>query len=64
MMPRGPVGQGALGKAQSDRSHASGHKEYACEDCGQGFKDAPSRNRHQNLVHYTEEGQEVGQTKG
>ncbi|XP_056457511.1 zinc finger protein 420 [Gadus chalcogrammus] len=65
MMPRGTLAQGASGKAQADR--ASGHKEgqiYACEDCGQGFKDAPSRNRHQNLVHYTEEGQEVGQTKG
>ncbi|KAJ3598071.1 hypothetical protein NHX12_001585 [Muraenolepis orangiensis] len=62
VMPRGPAAQGASAKA-----HAGGHKEglmYACEDCGQGFKDAPSRNRHQNLVHYTEEGHDVGQTKG
>ncbi|KAG7277180.1 hypothetical protein CRUP_021720 [Coryphaenoides rupestris] len=62
MMPGGPAAQGASAKHQSD-----GHKQnvmYACEDCGQGFKDAPSRNRHQNLVHYTDQVQEAGQTKG
>lgn len=32
---------------------------YACEDCGLRFKDAPSRNRHQSIVHYgTSEGRE------
>lgn len=37
------------------------HREellYACEDCGLRFKDAPSRNRHQTLVHYSHEGRE------
>ncbi|KAK0152780.1 Zinc finger protein 239 [Merluccius polli] len=61
MAPGGPAAQGASGKAHSDGAHAGGHKDslmYACEDCGQCFKDAPSRNRHQNLVHYTEEGKE------
>ncbi|XP_061631414.1 zinc finger protein 391 isoform X1 [Phyllopteryx taeniolatus] len=28
---------------------------YACEDCGLRFKDAPSRNRHQTVVHYSAE---------
>ncbi|XP_059194464.1 oocyte zinc finger protein XlCOF6 [Centropristis striata] len=31
---------------------------YACEDCGLRFKDAPSRNRHQTLMHYSNEGRE------
>ncbi|KAF3839940.1 hypothetical protein F7725_018657 [Dissostichus mawsoni] len=31
---------------------------YACEDCGLRFKDAPSRNRHQTLMHYSSEGRE------
>ncbi|XP_047216555.1 zinc finger protein interacting with ribonucleoprotein K isoform X1 [Girardinichthys multiradiatus] len=31
---------------------------YGCEDCGLRFKDAPSRNRHQTLVHYSNEGRE------
>ncbi|XP_056300346.1 zinc finger protein 79 [Pseudoliparis swirei] len=38
-----------------------GHRErllYACEDCGLRFKDAPSRNRHQTLMHYSTEGRE------
>ncbi|XP_072250579.1 uncharacterized protein [Leuresthes tenuis] len=43
---------------------------YACEDCGLRFKDAPSRNRHQTLEHYSheereeeEEEEEEGQRK-
>lgn len=39
---------------------------YACEDCGLRFKDAPSRNRHQTLAHYSHEGrqeEEEGQRK-
>lgn len=28
---------------------------YACEDCGQRFPDAPSRNKHQILQHYSKE---------
>ncbi|TRY94709.1 hypothetical protein DNTS_021602, partial [Danionella cerebrum] len=28
---------------------------YACEDCGQRFPDAPSRNKHQTLQHYSSE---------
>nr|XP_019948255.1 PREDICTED: zinc finger protein 251-like isoform X2 [Paralichthys olivaceus] len=31
---------------------------YACEDCGLRFKDAPSRNRHQTLEHYSSEGRD------
>lgn len=31
---------------------------YACEDCGLRFKDAPSRNRHQTLMHYSSGGRE------
>ncbi|KAG9334600.1 hypothetical protein JZ751_007421 [Albula glossodonta] len=34
---------------------------YACEDCGQRFRDAPSRNKHQELEHYPDpEDQEEG----
>ncbi|XP_061572505.1 zinc finger protein 586 isoform X2 [Cololabis saira] len=43
--------------AEREGSH-SGGLLYACEDCGLRFKDAPSRNRHQTLVHYSHEGQE------
>ncbi|XP_076016811.1 uncharacterized protein LOC143008787 [Genypterus blacodes] len=50
-------------KSQSEGPNpGSSHIEqllYACEDCGLRFKDAPSRNRHQSLVHYcTSEGRE------
>ncbi|XP_016387754.1 zinc finger protein 696-like [Sinocyclocheilus rhinocerous] len=31
---------------------------YTCEDCGQRFPDAPSRNRHQTLQHYSKEERE------
>ncbi|XP_040020580.2 uncharacterized protein LOC120810247 isoform X2 [Gasterosteus aculeatus] len=31
---------------------------YTCEDCGLRFKDAPSRNRHQALMHYSDEEEE------
>ncbi|XP_063342608.1 zinc finger protein 354B [Pelmatolapia mariae] len=43
------------------KSQPEGAREglpYACEDCGLRFKDAPSRNRHQSLVHYSHEGRE------
>ncbi|KAI1886310.1 hypothetical protein AGOR_G00212680 [Albula goreensis] len=34
---------------------------YACEDCGRRFRDAPSRNKHQELEHYPDpEDQEEG----
>lgn len=39
---------------------------YTCEDCGLQFKDAPSRNKHQILIHYiSESGEDAdgGQTK-
>lgn len=38
---------------------------YTCEDCGLQFKDAPSRNKHQILIHYISENSEDddGQTK-
>ncbi|KAJ4931175.1 hypothetical protein JOQ06_025473 [Pogonophryne albipinna] len=37
---------------------------YACEDCGLRFKDAPSRNRHQTLMHYSSEGREEEEGRG
>ncbi|XP_026227062.1 C2H2-type zinc finger protein isoform X2 [Anabas testudineus] len=47
--------------AQSEGGNPGGNREgllYACEDCGLRFKDAPSRNRHQTLMHYSSEGRE------
>ena len=37
---------------------------YACEDCGLRFKDAPSRNRHQTVMHYSSEGREGDEGQG
>ncbi|XP_047454714.1 zinc finger protein ZFP2 [Mugil cephalus] len=58
-------GSAALGgnehKSQSEGANPGSHREgllYACEDCGLRFKDAPSRNRHQTLAHYSHEGGE------
>ncbi|XP_073342037.1 uncharacterized protein [Pagrus major] len=48
-------------KSQSEGTNPGGNREgllYACEDCGLRFKDAPSRNRHQTLMHYSSEGRE------
>ncbi|KAM4633621.1 uncharacterized protein ACJ7VT_019825 [Polymixia lowei] len=69
-----PSGPALLGrpasKSQSDRENPGRERLlYECEDCGLCFKDAPSRNRHQAMSHYSEEGgegdmQEVGQKKG
>ncbi len=55
-------------KSQSERANPGSDREgllYACEDCGLRFKDAPSRNRHQTLMHYSSEGreEEEGQIK-
>ncbi|XP_034552818.1 zinc finger protein 227 [Notolabrus celidotus] len=37
---------------------------YTCEDCGLRFNDAPSRNRHQTVMHYSSvRGEEEGQRK-
>ncbi|KAM8826369.1 uncharacterized protein ACB058_019689 isoform 1-T1 [Synchiropus picturatus] len=36
---------------------------YTCEDCGLRFKDAPSRNRHQTLAHYSSEAEAGGDTE-
>ncbi|XP_056236797.1 endothelial zinc finger protein induced by tumor necrosis factor alpha isoform X1 [Seriola aureovittata] len=47
--------------AQSEARNPGSNREgllYACEDCGLRFKDAPSRNRHQTLVHYSSDGRE------
>ncbi|XP_049440573.1 endothelial zinc finger protein induced by tumor necrosis factor alpha [Epinephelus fuscoguttatus] len=52
---------GDVTKAQSEGANAGSSREgllYACEDCGLRFKDAPSRNRHQTLMHYSSEGRE------
>ncbi|XP_070692026.1 zinc finger protein 79 [Pempheris klunzingeri] len=48
-------------KSQSERANPGSNREgllYACEDCGLRFKDAPSRNRHQSVMHYSSEGRE------
>ncbi|KAM9353452.1 uncharacterized protein ABDE67_005825 [Symphorus nematophorus] len=65
-----PVHPGsALLGANESRSQAEGANRegllYACEDCGLRFKDAPSRNRHQTLMHYSSEGrgEEEGQRR-
>lgn len=40
-------------------------RQYSCEDCGRRFQDAPSRNRHQALEHYSGlEGEDEGEGKG
>lgn len=42
-------------KSQTQSANSDDHRAaplYTCEDCGLRFKDAPSRNRHQTLVHY------------
>ncbi len=52
---------GNEGTSQSEGANPASNREgllYACEDCGLRFKDAPSRNRHQTLVHYSSEGRE------
>nr|XP_020464145.1 zinc finger protein 773-like [Monopterus albus] len=57
----------ALTAAQSERRNPGSNIEgllYACEDCGLRFKDAPSRNRHQTLVHYSSEGREEEEEEG
>ncbi|XP_034031022.1 endothelial zinc finger protein induced by tumor necrosis factor alpha isoform X2 [Thalassophryne amazonica] len=46
------------GDSQSEGSKTDSNREtlmYVCEDCGLRFKDAPSRNQHQTLVHYSSE---------
>ncbi|XP_030604873.1 zinc finger protein 835 isoform X1 [Archocentrus centrarchus] len=54
-------------RSQPEAANVGSHREglpYACEDCGLRFKDAPSRNRHQSVVHYSHEGrEEEGQRK-
>ncbi|XP_051921449.1 zinc finger protein 391 [Hippocampus zosterae] len=44
---------GTAGKGPTERD--STRLIYACEDCGLRFKDAPSRNRHQTVAHYSAE---------
>ncbi|XP_032374220.1 oocyte zinc finger protein XlCOF6 [Etheostoma spectabile] len=64
----GSVSIAAHHKSQSEGASPGSNREgllYACEDCGLRFKDAPSRNRHQTLMHYSFEGgeEEEGQRK-
>ncbi|XP_042346074.1 zinc finger protein 391 isoform X2 [Plectropomus leopardus] len=64
-----PVSTAAHPGSESGSQSESGSSRegllYACEDCGLRFKDAPSRNRHQTLMHYSSEGreEEEGQRK-
>ncbi|KAF0045263.1 hypothetical protein F2P81_001792 [Scophthalmus maximus] len=55
-----PESTAAPSEARNPGSNTDGLL-YACEDCGLRFKDAPSRNRHQTLVHYSSEGGEEGE---
>lgn len=52
---------GNKSNSKSKGANPSGYREghlYTCEDCGLRFKDAPSRNRHQTLMHYSSGGRE------
>ncbi|XP_035248394.1 zinc finger protein 696 [Anguilla anguilla] len=58
-------------KGAPRRSAAAGRDRkqlvYACEDCGLRFRDALSRNKHQELEHYPDpedEGEEEGEEEG
>lgn len=63
--PAAQAGSAMLG-GDKNNSHAAGtnpdsNREgllYTCEDCGLRFEDAPSRNRHQTLMHYSSEGRQ------
>ncbi|XP_056618095.1 zinc finger protein 586 isoform X2 [Triplophysa dalaica] len=55
---RQPDGRNLSGKEQLGRDSDKTALPYVCEDCGQRFPDAPSRNRHQTLEHYSEEERE------
>ncbi|KAL4657700.1 zinc finger protein 497-like isoform X1 [Arapaima gigas] len=55
--------ESTAGKDAPKRKRSSGHevRQYACEDCGRCFRDAPSRNKHQALEHYSsQEAEEDG----
>uniref|UniRef100_A0A3Q3WU91 C2H2-type domain-containing protein n=1 Tax=Mola mola TaxID=94237 RepID=A0A3Q3WU91_MOLML len=60
---------GEESSSQSGAANRGTNREgllYTCEDCGLRFKDAPSRNRHQTLMHYSSGGgedEEDGQRK-
>ncbi|XP_024246902.1 zinc finger protein 501-like isoform X2 [Oncorhynchus tshawytscha] len=54
-------------RAEPGSSREGRAQLYTCEDCGLLFRDAPSRNRHQTVVHYSTEGVEeegLGDTGG
>ncbi|XP_076594014.1 uncharacterized protein LOC143325032 [Chaetodon auriga] len=54
--PSSAVLGGNGSKSQLEGANPGSSREgllYACEDCGLRFKDAPSRNRHQTLMHYS-----------
>ncbi|XP_057196014.1 zinc finger protein 664 isoform X2 [Triplophysa rosa] len=51
-------GRNLSGKEQLGRDSDKTALPYVCEDCGQRFPDAPSRNRHQTLEHYSTEERE------
>ncbi|KAM9783318.1 uncharacterized protein ACB057_015635 [Neosynchiropus ocellatus] len=58
--PSGTV-SGAL-KGADGEDRVRDELPYTCEDCGLRFKDAPSRNRHQTLAHYSSEAEAGGDT--
>ncbi|XP_030013947.1 zinc finger protein 79 isoform X1 [Sphaeramia orbicularis] len=54
--PSSALHHGNENKSQTDGANPGSSRDgllYTCEDCGLHFKDAPSRNRHQTLVHYS-----------
>lgn len=67
--PGSAVPGGEESSSQSGAANRGTNREgllYTCEDCGLRFKDAPSRNTHQTLVHYSSRGaeeEEDGQRK-
>ncbi|KAJ8388879.1 hypothetical protein AAFF_G00126350 [Aldrovandia affinis] len=60
----GPDGPSAPRKEAPKRRTPAGKERkgllYACEDCGLRFRDAPSRNKHQEQEHYPEQEEEEG----
>lgn len=67
--PSSAVLGGNESNSQSVGANPGSNREgllYTCEDCGLRFKDAPSRNRHQTVMHYSSGGteeEEGGQRK-
>ncbi|KAG7469223.1 hypothetical protein MATL_G00126670 [Megalops atlanticus] len=61
--PQPPAGKDApSGSESAERKRKE--LPYACEDCGLRFRDAPSRNKHQELEHYCNQEEEEEEEEG